>query len=480
MTHSKNAPFPKPYLAPEDLRSKSGRDTHRQGLQLFKESQFEEAAKWLREALTLEPTAEHWNDWASAELACGRTPQAEAGYRQALTLDLDNGEAALNLGVLCSMSGRAAEALGWLERGMFTADEAGRKLAGQLQAQCRNILAATGAATEVGFAAMDSRSTQHKPAAADPGIGLEGTIDLADGLVLKASREGRFLLPNKDSGISREVIRSGIWAPGDVSLFKRLIEPGQTVVDARANIGHHSVVFSKAAGASGRVVAFEPQAYLFNLLCANLALNGCRNCLPFRMALAETSGTLRIGFLDYETENNFGALCISTTHPGWAVGEEIEIVTLDAFLSSRKLRPHFIKIDVQTFALFVLRGALQTLRDSRPILFIEISPFWMNEVNSYDYREIYGFLRRQGYNLFNKKLERLEQEFERTPNTDRGNGMSSPSTTAGRERWKFGLEPEKIRNRGRLLGLLATARRELHTIQQADHQQDRTPPHIGV
>jgi Flp pilus assembly protein TadD len=157
VTHSKNAPFPKPFLAPEDLRSKSGQEAHRQGLQLFKESQFEEAAKWLREALTLDPTAEHWSDWASAELACGRMPQAEAGYRQALTLDLDNGEAALNLGVLCSMSGRAAEALGWLERGMFTADEVGRKLARQLQEQCRNVLAATRAPTvEAGFAAMDS------------------------------------------------------------------------------------------------------------------------------------------------------------------------------------------------------------------------------------------------------------------------------------------------------------------------------------
>jgi Methyltransferase FkbM domain len=134
------------------------------------------------------------------------------------------------------------------------------------------------------------------------------------------------------------------------------------------------------------------------------------------MALGEISGTLRMGFLDYETENNFGGLYISATHLEWAVGEEI--VTLEAFLSSRKLRPHFIKIDVPTFELFVVRGALQTLRDSRPILFIEVSPFWMNEVNSYNYREIYGFLRRLGYNLFNKKLERLEQEFETTPNTD--------------------------------------------------------------
>jgi Flp pilus assembly protein TadD len=93
----------------------TGRDIHQQGLQFFHENQYENAAKWLREALTLDPTAERWSDWASAELACGRTEQAEAGYRQALKLDLDNGEAALNLGALYATSGRAAEALGWLE-----------------------------------------------------------------------------------------------------------------------------------------------------------------------------------------------------------------------------------------------------------------------------------------------------------------------------------------------------------------------------
>jgi len=397
----------------------SGQDMHRQGLQFFKENQFAEAAKWLREAVTLDPTAEHWNDWASAELACGRTQQAEAGFRQALTLDLDNGEAALNLGVLYSMSGRAGEALGWLERGKFTADEAGRRMAGELQEQCRSAVGATRTQQqESGFVALRSPVAQRCPLTTGHAARREESLYLAQDLVLKDAQEGRFVLPKNDTGISQEIIRAGVWAPGDVSLFKRLIEPGQTVVDAGANVGHHSVVFSKAAGATGRVISFEPQAYLFNLLCANLALNACPNCLPFRMALGEASGTLRMGYLDYEMTSNFGALCISTTHPEWGTGEEVELVTLDAFLSSRKLQPHFIKIDVQTFELFVLRGALQTLRDYRPILFIEISPFWMNKVNSYDYREIYGFLRQLGYHLFNKKLERLEQEFETTPNTD--------------------------------------------------------------
>jgi len=225
-------------------------------------------------------------------------------------------------------------------------------------------------------------------------------------------------LPKKDTGVSRAIDETGSWGIGDVALFKSLIKPGQTVVDAGAHIGHHSVVFSKAVGPRGRVLSFEPQSYLFNLLCANLALNGCRNCVPFRVALGEAGGTLRMASLDYEIANNFGSLCISAVHPEWATGEEVEVTTLDAVLSTRKLQPDFIKIDVQTFELFVLRGAQQTLRDFRPIVWVEISPYWMSEVNSYDYREIYGFLRRAGYNLFSKKLEPLEQEFEASPITD--------------------------------------------------------------
>jgi tetratricopeptide (TPR) repeat protein len=140
---SKDARFAKLIQAKGVTRKMIGRDVHLQGLEFFKENQYENAAKWLREALTLDPTAERWSDWASAELACGRAEQAEAGYRQALKLDLDNGEAALNLGALYATSGRAAEALGWLERGMLAANETQQKLACKLQEQCRSMLATT-------------------------------------------------------------------------------------------------------------------------------------------------------------------------------------------------------------------------------------------------------------------------------------------------------------------------------------------------
>ena len=118
------------------------REKHQLGLQRFQEGQVEQASLLFQAALAEHATAEGWNDWASAELACGRPAPAEAGYRRALQLDPSGHTAALNLGILYSRSRRWAEAIGWLERGIAAADEAERPIVRRLQAGCRRWLAA--------------------------------------------------------------------------------------------------------------------------------------------------------------------------------------------------------------------------------------------------------------------------------------------------------------------------------------------------
>ena len=56
----------------------------------------------------------------------------------------------------------------------------------------------------------------------------------------------------------------------------------------------------------------------------------------------------------------------------------------------------FVKIDVQSFELFVLRGAYKTLQTYKPKIFLEISPYWMKE-RGYNYTEVYDLLREVGY-----------------------------------------------------------------------------------
>lgn len=53
-------------------------------LEAFGAAQYERASALLQEALAERESAELWNDWATAELACQRPETAERGYRRSL------------------------------------------------------------------------------------------------------------------------------------------------------------------------------------------------------------------------------------------------------------------------------------------------------------------------------------------------------------------------------------------------------------
>ena len=59
-----------------------------------------------------------------------------------------------------------------------------------------------------------------------------------------------------------------------------------TVVDVGANIGDLTVPMSRMVGDSGRVYALESNPEIFNVLCANLALNSIFNVKPINAFVA--------------------------------------------------------------------------------------------------------------------------------------------------------------------------------------------------
>jgi hypothetical protein len=91
-----------------------GEENHQAGLKLFAQGQFLRASVEFGAALGEEETCERWNDWALAQLACGREVRAEWGYRRALHFDLANREAGVNLAVLLIAQGRLQESVPFL------------------------------------------------------------------------------------------------------------------------------------------------------------------------------------------------------------------------------------------------------------------------------------------------------------------------------------------------------------------------------
>lgn len=93
-------------------------EKHQQGIEHYLGARFEEAARVLGEALEDAPTGELWNDWAAAQLACGRLADAERGFRQAVGLDSEHGQAAANLGAVLLKQGQFEPAIEFLEKAL--------------------------------------------------------------------------------------------------------------------------------------------------------------------------------------------------------------------------------------------------------------------------------------------------------------------------------------------------------------------------
>ena len=69
------------------------------------------AVRILEPELRKQPTADLWNDWATARLGCGDAARAESGFRNSLRLDPCHRQAAVNLAVLLMAQGRLEESV---------------------------------------------------------------------------------------------------------------------------------------------------------------------------------------------------------------------------------------------------------------------------------------------------------------------------------------------------------------------------------
>ncbi len=173
-------------------------------------------------------------------------------------------------------------------------------------------------------------------------------------------RHGAFLYDSNDT-IGKSLELYGEWSEGEVALFRSLLKAGDTVIEVGANVGAHTVFFARAVEPSGRVIAIEPEHLQFQMLCANLALNGFTNTHCYPVQLEDTTFDKR----------------------------SFRIATLDSFEL-----PHcrLVKVDDPERSLQVLKSGIRTIRRCQPVLYIR---------NSYqDSDTLVAFLGMLGYELY--------------------------------------------------------------------------------
>lgn len=199
-------------------------------------------------------------------------------------------------------------------------------------------------------------------------------IEVTDGLVLMTTRSGvSFACDGSDRRLPPlEALNFGRYEPEDADLMWRLLRPGLTVLDVGANVGWYTLHIAKRHPTS-HVHAFEPIPRTSAQLARNLELNGLSNVTLHSHALGESEGSSTFFCPD--------------AYPGAASAVDLEVDSavsridcpvrrLDDVVADLGLRPDFMKCDVEGAELLVMRGARETIKRCRPIIFCEMLRKW--------------------------------------------------------------------------------------------------------
>lgn len=177
-------------------------------------------------------------------------------------------------------------------------------------------------------------------------------------------RDGVMIFNPLDRYIGRSLDLYGEFSAGETRLFSQLIKSGDTVIDVGANIGAHTLWMAQRAGPAGRVIAFEPQRSVFQMLCANMALNAVMNVDAYWAASGSQRGHITVPRMDPTIVGNFGALSLGTADEG----DSVQLMSIDELnLDSCG----FIKVDAEGMESDVLEGSRSTIRRTKPILYVE-------------------------------------------------------------------------------------------------------------
>ena len=164
--------------------------------------------------------------------------------------------------------------------------------------------------------------------------------------------------------------------------IKERVGEGKTIVDVGANIGNHTVYFSKVCKAK-KVYSFEPQKKIFEILKRNVQLNNDNEEVElFNMGVGEERMFANANVID---KNNYGMTRLDKN-----VNGTIVINSLDKILFNKSKNIDMIKIDVEGMEIDVLKGAKEILRKFKPLIYIEAG-------NDEEFKDVSVFLSQYGY-----------------------------------------------------------------------------------
>lgn len=202
-------------------------------------------------------------------------------------------------------------------------------------------------------------------------------------------QSGGYKLRFFPSNLSEQLWSNPTLREEPLAFFRAYLRPGEVVVDVGANIGDTSIVCAGSVNPGGMVYAFEPHPRVFAWLRENLDLNRVDNVRAANLALGESEGSV-----DFSDDRRDDMNHVLSAGAGTL---RVPVKTLDSALPPLG-EVRLLKVDVEGFELFVLRGARQVLQKTKAV-HVEVGEAHFEH---YGYRlaDVLGILIESGFSLY--------------------------------------------------------------------------------
>lgn len=145
--------------------------------------------------------------------------------------------------------------------------------------------------------------------------------------------------------------------------FRRLLRPGQVVIDCGANVGYYTLLAAQGVQPGGSVHSFEPVERTFDRLVHNVGLNEFENVVVNRQALTNANGVATVWVAP---PNNSGTSSLVAPLREFSAEERVPTERLDEYCRRAGIDSvDIVKIDVEGGEMEVLKGGESVLQRSQ-------------------------------------------------------------------------------------------------------------------
>lgn len=211
----------------------------------------------------------------------------------------------------------------------------------------------------------DARRQPAKRSRAHPGLEGAGSLNerqsyfyLGPDAAMTRLLDGHVLLVDpQDESVASHLIAHGYWESWISDVVRRIVGPGDRVLEIGANFGYYTVAMARRVGADGSVVAFEANPHIAALLRRTVVFNGYAGRVDVRsQAALDAPGHVR--FVTSRVNAGGGHAAPAAAHLDEDQTVEVEAVRLDDVVVGDV---DFIRMDAEGSEPLILKGAERLL-----------------------------------------------------------------------------------------------------------------------